>query len=99
MIDDNLWNPQPAYGVCKVPEAFDVADVEDDEEVCLAESRCPFGRCVHDVGLKQEIVRLRPWRGVDDTYCHSLLRENSRKSRFRSAAVSIRVDMGGDCNR
>ena len=91
MVDDELGHLERANGVGEPAESLDVADVEDDQQVDVAQRRGALGRFVAHVVAEQEVEQLGPRRGIDDANVQPALHEHARERRLRATPVAVGV--------
>ena len=94
VIDDEAGDVHLTHGVRERAEAFDVADVEDDERVERGQRRCPLCRVIDEIVPEQERKRRGPRSGVDDPGFHSELSEESRQAGNGPTCIAVGVHMG-----
>jgi len=99
VIDHQLGNRKPAHRLRQDAEALHVGDVENYQYLGILETLGSQVARISNINAEEELVHLRPGRWVDDLRADSHLAEQPRERRLGTAAVAIRIDVSGHCDR
>ena len=99
MINHGNRHLKRTHGIGQMPQPAYVVDVEHDQRIdALQRRRPPRTRLLHIVA-QEELKHRWPRRGIHNARTDPPLRQQTRQRRFRSAPVTIGIDVGGQCHR
>jgi len=82
VINDELRYLESSHRFGERAQTLDVADVEHDQQIDIAQRSRALPCVVPDIVAEQEVEEIGPRRGIHDAYIHPALRQHASECRF-----------------